>query len=472
MIDPFAPTYPPLPDDTAETRVQHALSLFELNSMVRAMLQHTMGDCYWVAAEVSEIRTASNGHCYLEFVQKDANSGSLVAKARANIWRSDYVRISSSFERATGQRLTSGIKVMAFVSVKFHELYGFSLNVLDIDPTYTLGDLAQRRQQIIKQLEEDGVLELNKELPLPRVIRNVAVISSPTAAGYGDFCNQMEQSGFQFHIQLFAATMQGDHVEQSVIAALDDIAHHAEQWDVVVIIRGGGATTDLNGFDSYLLAANVAQFPLPVLTGIGHERDDTIVDLVAHTRLKTPTAVAAFLIDTRGNETLMLQALQERLIKAVEARLQLELSRLDVLTQRRTYSISRQVDMQRQHFNALSHRFEMASSRYVSKQREKVLRLASRMDVLTQMHIQRQQAQLQHYPQRLQQAVERWFMQANHRHEILERSLHLAGPDRILAMGFSITTANGKAVRNANELKAGDELVTRFSKGSVHSIVK
>lgn len=472
MIDPFAPTYPPLPDDTAETRVQHALSLFELNSMVRAMLQHTMGDCYWVAAEVSEMRTVSNGHCYLEFVQKDANSGSLVAKARANIWRSDYVRISSSFERATGQRLTSGIKVMAFVSVKFHELYGFSLNVLDIDPTYTLGDLAQRRQQIIKQLEEDGVLELNKELPLPRVIRNVAVISSPTAAGYGDFCNQMEQSGFQFHIQLFAATMQGDHVEQSVIAALDDIAHHAEQWDVVVIIRGGGATTDLNGFDSYLLAANVAQFPLPVLTGIGHERDDTIVDLVAHTRLKTPTAVAAFLIDTRGNETLMLQALQERLIKAVEARLQLESSRLDVLTQRRTYSISRQVDMQRQHFNTLSHRFEMASSRYVSKQREKVLRLASRMDVLTQMHIQRQQAQLQHYPQRLQQAVERWFMQAHHRHEILEHSLHLAGPDRILAMGFSITTANGKAVRNANELKAGDELVTRFSKGSVHSIVK
>ena len=305
-----------------------------------------------------------------------------------------------------------------------------------------------------------------------RVIRNVAVISSPTAAGYGDFCNQMEQSGFQFQIQLFAATMQGDHVEQSVIAALDDIAHHAEQWDVVVIIRGGGATTDLNGFDSYLLAANVAQFPLPVLTGIGHERDDTIVDLVAHTRLKTPTAVAAFLIDTRGNETLMLQALQERLIKAVEARLQLESSRLDVLAQRRTYSISRQVDMQRQHFNTLSHRFEMASSRYVSKQREKVLRLASRMDVLTQMHIQRQQAQLQHYPQRLQQAMERWFMQAHHRHEILERSLHLAGPNRILAMGFSITTANGKAVRNANELKAGDELVTRFSKGSVHSIVK
>lgn len=472
MNDPFAPNYPPLPDEAEETRAQHALSLFELNSMVRAMLQHTMGDCYWVAAEVSEMRVASNGHCYLEFVQKDIASGSLVAKARANIWRADYLRISTAFEQATGQRLTAGIKVMAFVNIKFHELYGFSLNVIDIDPTYTLGDLAQRRQQIIKQLEEDGVLELNKELPLPRVIRRVAVISSPTAAGYGDFCNQLEQSDYEFCVKLFAATMQGDHVEQSVIAALDNIAHHTDQWDVVVIIRGGGATTDLNGFDSYLLAANVAQFPLPILTGIGHERDDTIVDLVAHTRLKTPTAVAAFLIERRGNEAFALQALQERLFKAVQARLQFESIRLDELTQRSTYGVKQQVDKQRQQFNNLAHRFELASSRYVNKQHEMVLRLASRIEVMAQMHMQRQQTLLQHYPQRLQQAIDRWFMQAHHRHEMLERSIHMAGPDRILAMGFSITTVNGKAVRNAEELKTGDELVTRFNKGTIHSIVK
>ena len=216
----------------------------------------------------------------------------------------------------------------------------------------------------------------------------------------------------------------------------------------------------------------MAQFPLPILTGIGHERDDTIVDLVAHTRLKTPTAVAAFLIERRGNEAFALQALQERLLKAVQARLQFESIRLDGLTQRSTYGVKQQVDKQRQQFNNLAHRFELASSRYVNKQHETVLRLASRIEVMAQMHMQRQQTLLQHYPQRLQQAIDRWFMQAHHRHEMLERSIHMAGPDRILAMGFSITTVNGKAVRNAEELKTGDELVTRFNKGTIHSIVK
>ena len=472
LIDPFAPQYFPVPDDEEQSQARHALSLFELNSMVRAMLQHTLADCYWVAVEISEMRVASNGHCYLEFVQKDTASGSLVAKARANIWRQNYVMLSTTFERATGQRLTAGIKVMVCVTVSFHELYGFSLNVIDIDPTYTLGDLAQRRREIIRQLEEDGVMHLNKELPLPRVIRRVAIISSPTAAGYGDFCNQLDQSSYDFHYQLFSAVMQGDHVEQSIISALNDIALDLDAWDVVVIIRGGGATTDLNGFDSYLLAANVAQFPLPVLTGIGHERDDTIVDLVAHTRLKTPTAVAAFLIERRGNELVQLQQLQERLVKAVQARLQAERAQVTALSQRCTYAAQGQLTEAKEQFMHLSHRYQLASSRYLAAQQAQLMRYASRIEVCVQANLQRERQRQLLYPSRIRLAIDRILQQAHQQQVLLQRSIHLAGPERILAMGYSITRINGKAVRDASDLKPGDKIETTLQHGIVHSVVE
>lgn len=470
MIDPFAPSSEPQPVQSASGRV--ALSLYELNGMVRMLLQHTLTDCYWLAAEISELRVASNGHCYLEFVQKDERSGSLLAKARGNIWRQSFHTLKTLFERETGQPLAAGIKVLVQVSITFHELYGYSLNVLDIDPTYTLGDLARRRREIIAQLEEDGVLELNKELPLPRIIRRVAIISSATAAGYGDFCNQLEQSGFAFTTRLFPATMQGDKVEQSVILALDKVAAEMDQWDVVVIIRGGGATTDLNGFDTYLLAANVAQFPLPVLTGIGHERDETILDMVAHTRLKTPTAVAAFLIDSRMNEEALLHDLQQRLVQAAQKNLYDEQQRLDILSRRFHLSASQAVVESRQRFDEMAHRFELAASRYIGSQREYMLRLAARMEVYTRQQIHNEQQRLSLFPQRMSVALDRYFMEEEHRQKLIGQSLRLAGPDRILSLGFSITLKNGKTVRDAAQLKPGDEIVTRFEKGEVKSEVK
>ena len=314
--NPFAPSAPA--DDAAPRRAQ-AMTLFELNCTVRGVLRETLRQAVWVVAEVSDLRVASNGHCYLELVQKDGQSGSLVAKARATIWRSRYFALSQDFSRLTGQSLQSGLKIMVRVSVVFHELYGYSLDISDIDPSYTLGDIQAQRRAIIARLEAEGVMHLNRGLPLPRLLRRVAVVSSETAAGYGDFCNQLAQSGFAFELKLFPAVMQGDRVEESIIAALDAIAAEAGRWDVVAIIRGGGATTDLHGFDTYLLAANVAQFPLPVLTGIGHERDETILDLVAHKRLKTPTAVAAFLVESRQAEAAVLQALAQRLHTAAQA---------------------------------------------------------------------------------------------------------------------------------------------------------
>ena len=278
---------------------KEALSLLELNTRIRGALSRAFPETCWVRAEMSDVRVnTSSGHCYLEFVEKNAQTGQLVAKVRGSIWAKTFRMLKPYFEMETGQMFASGLKVLVKVSVEFHELYGLSLTVLDIDPAYTLGDMVRKRMEIIRQLQEEGVFTLNKELPFPLLPRRIAIITSPTAAGYEDFMNQLTRNkgGYPFYTKLFPALMQGERTEASVIAALDRIYQHQDLFDVVVIIRGGGATSDLNSFDSYLLAANCAQFPLPIITGIGHERDDTVVDLVAHTRMKTPTAVAEFLI--------------------------------------------------------------------------------------------------------------------------------------------------------------------------------
>lgn len=451
---------------------RQAMSLFELNSLVHAVLKHTLADSYWLVAEIGELRVASNGHCYLEFVQKDDQSGSLVAKARGNIWQHNYVLLSRHFERMTGQPLSAGMKVLVQVSVSFHELYGYALQVSDIDPTYTLGDLARRRQAIIRQLEEDGVLRLNKELPLPRVIGRVAIISSATAAGYGDFCNQLEQSGVPFVTRLFPAVMQGDRVESSVIAALDAIAAEAGQWDVVVIIRGGGATTDLGGFDSYLLAANVAQFPLPVLTGIGHERDDTITDMVAHTRFKTPTAVAAFLIENRSGEVTKLADLTHRLLQSAERRLQSERIRLGEVGPRLRLAVLRSLTSPRQALDALTRWYERASTSYTAHQRERLLRIHAQLRLQSHASLMKERQRLGVCASLLEHAPASLLEREQKRLAALERGVRLAGPDRILALGFTITLKEGKPVNNADQLKSGDVLTTRFAHGEVLSEVK
>ena len=300
-----------------------ALSLYDLNALVRRSLEQCLPDEYWVQAELSDVRTNSTGHCYLEFIQKDPRSNNLIAKARGTIWANVYRLLKPYFEESTGQAFVSGIKVLVQVTVSFHELYGYSLTVQDIDPTYTLGDMARRRREILKQLEEEGVLTLNKELEMPVLPQRIAVVSSPTAAGYGDFCHQLKNNsrGFFFHTELFPALMQGDRVEESVLSALDAILNRQEDFDAVVIIRGGGATSDLSGFDTYLLAAACAQFPLPIITGIGHERDDTVLDSVAHTRVKTPTAAAEYLINCMDLAADELEVLISQLHESVRSRL-------------------------------------------------------------------------------------------------------------------------------------------------------
>ena len=278
------------------TESQH-ITLRELQRRVKSALEGQFALPLWVSAEISEIKVNYSGHCYLELVEKGRDNGVPTAQARAVVWRSNYPRIAGYFEAETGQRLAAGIKILAKALVTYHELYGFSLQITDIDPSYTLGDMERQRQQTIAQLQQEGVWDMNREAPMPAVVQRVAIVSSANAAGYQDFCKELARSPYRFELTLFDAFMQGEAAEESIIEALCNVAARPEKFDAVVLIRGGGSRSDLNCFNAYRLCAHVAQFPLPVVTGIGHDKDTSVADLVAHTALKTPTAVAAWLVE-------------------------------------------------------------------------------------------------------------------------------------------------------------------------------
>ena len=403
------------------------MTLFELNRLVRETIECELPHEYWVEAELSECRE-SRGHCYMELIEKDEQTATPIAKARANCWAQKWVMIRPYFERATGQRLVAGMKVLLKVHPQFHEAFGFSWIVTDIDPTYTLGDMARKRQEIIRQLKEEGVFDLQKELTLPLFCQHIAVISSETAAGYGDFCNQLADNpyGFQFQTQLFPAIMQGEGVEGSIINALERI--YDQPFDCVVIIRGGGATSDMSGFDTLALAEHVANFPLPIITGIGHDRDESILDMVSHTRVKTPTAAAALLIDH---------------LKEV----------LDTVNNAQN-SITRLVQ---QKLSTLSTQLSSVS--------EAIPRLFSIVKT-------RQEAKIDALQQRLPMLIERRFLAENHRLQLMEEKLKALDPQLLLKRGYSITLHKGKAVKDASLLKEGDEIETLLEKGKLHSIVK
>lgn len=406
-------------------------TLRQLNLLVREAIEDALPDEYWVEAELSECRENS-GHCYMELIEKDERSNTPVARASAKCWRQTWMMVKPYFERTTGQPLRAGMKVLLRVYAQFHETYGFSWIVSDIDPTYTLGDMARKRQEIIRQLKEEGVFDLQRELRIPTFAQRIAVISAQNAAGYGDFCRQLEDNdyGFRFDVQLFPAIMQGEQVEQSVISALNQIynLHSPLNFDVVVIIRGGGATADLSGFDTLALAENVAQFPIPIITGIGHDRDESILDMVANTRVKTPTAAAALLI--------------ENLLRVLE--------RLDDASQRIFYAVNQRISNQKTKIATMTTLIPTLALRVVSDQRHRIELLENRLPV----------------------AIERRLTNQKHLLESLSIKLQGFDPQLLLSRGYSITLHNGRAVRDPRQLKPGDEIETRVEKGTIHSVVK
>lgn len=404
-----------------------SISLYELTERIQDAVRLNFEQQVWVRAEIGELRENAAGHCYMELIEKSDDSDTLTAKVKATCWASIYRMLKPYFESETGQKLTSGLSVLIAVTVEFHTVYGLSLTIRDIDPVFTVGDLAIRRMRIIQQLQDDGIVEMNKLLPLPARPQRIAVISSGTAAGYDDFIHQLENNSYQykFYPVLYAATMQGDGAVPSIIAALEKIYESIDCFDVVVIIRGGGATTDLACFDSYELAANCAQFPLPVFAGIGHQRDNSILDIVANKSLKTPTATAEFLIETMENTENYLYNVAGKITNIIFARVEKEKHFL----QNKKWEINQQL------------RSSMESKCFELKQIQNRLFSASRHCV---------------------------FFQKN-KLTMLEKSIKSQSPEYVLNKGYSITTINGTRISSIKDIKAGDKIQTIVSDGTFES---
>lgn len=426
------------------------ITLYELNSLVRQTIEIGLPKSYWVEAEISELRE-NGGHCYLELIEKDKRYNTPIAKASARCWRQTWGMVKPYFENTTGQQLRAGMKVLIEVYAQFHEAYGFSWIISDIDPNYTLGDMARKRQEIIKRLKEEGVFDLNKQLDLPLFSQRIAVISSKSAAGYGDFANQLygNQYGYYFEAELFAATMQGEDVERSIIKALNAINDRCDDFDCVVIIRGGGATSDMSGFDALELAENVANFPLPIITGIGHDRDECILDMVSHTRVKTPTAAAALLIDNLHTAERRIDDARQRIANLTSRKMEVEKLRLSRLTERLPALFGSVKDKQEARLDILQERlFRLAE-----------IRLSNCENFVGQLE------------KKISLTAEHLLMVEKHRLELLEGRAQNLDPQLLLRRGYSITLVGGKALRDPSQVKQGDKIETRLEKGTITSII-
>ena len=425
-------------------------TLYQLNQAIKESLKLVIPDTIWVRAEIHNISTNYSGHCYIDLVEKSEFNDQIIAKQRATIWASTYRVLAQKFQQATNSSLQAGMKILVEVSVEFHELYGLSLNVKDIDPTYTLGELQRRRLEIIQRLKNCGLIDKNKRLPMPRLVQRIAVISSPTAAGYADFVHQLQNNphGFAYDITLFPAIMQGTQTEESILVALDKIFHSS--FDIVVIIRGGGATSDLQAFDSESLAERCANFPLPIITGIGHLRDETILDLVAYLNLKTPTAVAEYLISRTLELDMDLLSLGERLQKSVILRLEQEKNLLTSLSSYIPQYALRLLASSDNKLTSLQHRIELKTADFIAKNRTLLDRREEQIKVLAPNLLKTKQSQL----------------------DILQTKLQLLDPQQLLKKGYSFTTHNGKLVTSTAQLASGDIITTTLVDGTVDSVVK
>lgn len=403
------------------------ITLRELQQLVRRTLDERFTLPVWVSAEIAEIKVNYSGHCYLELVEKGEGDGLPTAQARAVIWRSQYTRIAGYFEAETGRSLSAGLRILARVHVTYHELYGFSLQITDIDPAFTLGDMERQRQQTIARLREEGVWDMNRELPLPVPAQRIAIVSSANAAGYQDFRREIARSPYRFSLTLFDAFMQGAAAEESIVAALCAVARRQEEFDAAVLIRGGGSRNDLTCFDAYRLCTHVAQFPLPVITGIGHDKDTSVADLVAHTALKTPTAVAGWLVERMADEEARLE----------RAALQLR-------------------DSTRTLLHAASLRLERSSGD---------------LRQLTAAALMREKLRLGHRAELLPAAVRETI--ARHRMRLDNAAELVAGraPERILRLGFAIVRSEGRTVASAGALRPGQRLSIEVADGAFDASV-
>lgn len=406
------------------------ITLTELQGLIRDKIYEALPGAYWVIAEIADMKVHTAGHCYLELTGTETPGGKVTARARATIWASKFRSLNTYFNASTGIPLRAGITILFRATVEYHELYGLSLNITDIDPAYTAGDMALRREAIIRRLTAEGVLSMNSGLPLTPYPRNIAVISSSKAAGYQDFINHLVNNpyGYAFRTTLFEAVMQGETTMASVTEALDSISEMISEFDVVVIIRGGGSTIDLSWFDSYEIAYHVTQFPLPVLTGIGHEKDQSVTDMVAWKALKTPTAVAGFIVERTMECENNIIGMAESLVSAVEGAMEAAEERLSSIQNRITATARLMVRLKEEKLSNHAGRLARASANVLNRAKE---------------------------------ATDR-----------MEDALRHLNPAGVLRRGFTLTSRNGTIIQTAAELRPGDTIKTHFAEGTAESMVK
>ena len=475
--------------------MEQKLTLLELNNRIKYAITEAFPSTVWLVAEISELKENRSGHCYLELIEKEENE--IIARARATIWSYTYRMIKPYFETTTGQIFTQGIKIMVQVLVEFHPSFGLSLNIKDIDPVYTVGDMALQRKVIISRLQNEGVFDMNRELQLPLVPQKIAIISSATAAGYQDFMNQLETNefGFQFYTKLFQAVMQGVEAVPSIIRALERIYQYEDFFDAVVIIRGGGATADLSSFDNYDLAFHITQFPLPVITGIGHEKDDTIIDMVAHTRLKTPTAVAEFFINGMERFYEKLIQLETEVVQVVRKQIENNQDYLEELASGLQQQVSEFIhdknvqlikkgnEVQQNLSRFIFHkRVEISNFRHDAKsavsmwlikkenglnQKRRIIKRVAGEKLITE------RSKLSYLKEEMVRETRNFISREKEQIRLNENAVRLLNPENVLKRGYSLTMKEGKVVKSAGQLQPDDIIETRFSDGRVESkIVK
>ncbi len=451
-----------------------SVSLSELNLLVKSCIQDAFPEQIWLIAEISEMKVNRNGHCYLELVEKNNLTEEIAAKARATIWSWQYRFIQPYFETSTGQTLSAGIKVLVSVSIEFHEVYGYSLKILDIDPSYTLGDLAKKKREILKKLEEQGVIDMNKEIEFPEIPSKIAVISSPTAAGYEDFVNQLlnNSSGYKFDISLYSSIMQGNEAPGSIIDSLSRIYENEDEFDVVVIIRGGGSQSDLNCFDDYELAMNIAQFPLPVVTGIGHEKDESIADIVANTKLKTPTAVAEFLISKFDDVASFLDDLESNLLSLVNHKVRNETNKIESSSHLLKSIVTSKFEKKELVLQHLISYVKPSVSKILEQQELRIRHLNKFLVSNSNNYLIKKGMKLSNFTPDLKFRCKMITDNENSNLNFFYKSVDLINPVNVLKRGYSITYKNGKVLKGSKDILNGDIINTILFDGEISSVVK
>ncbi len=448
------------------------LTLLELNKTIRLTLEEKFDAPVWIIAEINNINLHRSGHCYLELIQKAKDSDKIVAQARATIWATQFRFISSYFQSVTNKPLEKGINVLVKASVDFHEQYGLSLNIRDIDPNYTLGDLERRKKEIIEKLISEGVFDMNKELLLPSVIQRIAVISSAGAAGFEDFCNQLYSNkyGYSFEISLFEADMQGGNTENSVVKAFNDIFDRQSEFDIVAIIRGGGSKSDLSYFDNYNIAFHITQFPLPVLSGIGHERDESVADMTAHTKLKTPTAVANFIVDYNLLFENEVTGIFEEIVSSVKDTIrtnEMYLAGMSLSVYKSKEILAKSTEK----CNRFYYRLKNATENIIKGQNSELNNYKIKLERIPSAVLASQNQDLDRKIINLTRLKNYYFSNQEAKLNSFEQSIRLTDPLNVLKRGFSITKISGKTISSGSEIKIGDELETIIYENKIISKV-